>query len=165
MQSGVLKAAVLIGVLLLTAKVGATGIDLHWMWDNRCAECHGHSAEFARKFLQVENDRLQGRHHGEDLRLFLRNHYVSASEADAIYEMLLAQVRTQPRFMRECSNCHGQASTFVRSTMLLQNGVLISRESKQPIRRFMDHHRGLQADDIDFFVNLLTRVAGEVYRP
>ena len=165
MQSGVLKAAVLIGVLLLTSKAGASGIDLHWMWDNRCAECHGHSAEFARKFLQVKNDRLQGRHHVEDFRLFLRNHYVSTNEADAVYEMLLAQVRTQPRFKLECGNCHGQASTFVRSTMLLQNGVLLSRESKQPIRRFMDHHRGLQADDIDFFVNLLTRVADEVYRP
>lgn len=165
MQSDVLKAAVMIGALLLTAKAGATGIDLHWMWDNRCAECHGHSAEFARKFLQVENDRLQGRHHVEDFRLFLRNHYVSANEADAVYEMLLAQVLTPPRFKHECGNCHGQASTFVRSTMLLQNGVLLSLESKQPIRRFMDHHRGLQADDIEFFVNLLTRVAGEVYRP
>jgi len=165
MQSGVLKAAVLIGVLLLTANAGATGIDLHWMWDNRCAECHGHSAEFARKFLQVKNDRLQGRHHVEDFRLFLRNHYVSTSEADAVYEMLLAQVRTQPRFKHECGNCHGQASTFVRRTMLLQNGVLLSRESMQPISRFMDDHRGLQAVDIEFFVNLLTRVAGEVYRP
>ena len=165
MQSSVLRAAVLIGVLLLTARAGATGIDLHWMWDNRCAECHGHSAEFARKFLQVKNDRLQGRHHVENFRLFLRNHYVSTNEADAVYEMLLAQVRTEPRFKHECSNCHGQASTFVRRTMLLQNGVLISRESKQPISRFMDGHRGLQADDIEFFVNLLTRVAGEVYRP
>ncbi len=165
MQSGVLKAAVLIGVLLLSAKTGATGIDLHWMWDNRCAECHGHSAEFARNFLQVKNDRLQGRHHVENFRLFLRNHYVSTSEADAVYEMLLAQVRTEPRFKLECSYCHGQASTFVRSTMLLQNGVLISRGSKQPISRFMDDHRGLSADDIEFFVNLLTRVADEVYRP
>jgi hypothetical protein len=78
---------------------------------------------------------------------------------------LLAQVRTEPRFKLECGNCHGQASTFVRSTMLLQNGVLISRESKQPIRRFMDDHRGLPADDVEFFVNLLTRVADEVYRP
>ncbi len=165
MRSGVFKAAVLTGVLLLTTKAGATGIDLHWMWDNRCAECHGHSAEFARKFLQVKNDRLQGRHYVENLRLFLRNHYVSAGEADTVYEMLLAQVRTEPRFKHECANCHGQASTFVRSTMLLQNGVLLSRESKQPISRFMDDHRGLQADDIEFFVNLLTRVAGEVYWP
>lgn len=165
MQSGVLKAAVLIGVLLLTTRAGATGMDLHWLWDNRCAECHGHSAEFARKFLQVKNDRLQGRHHDENFRLFLRNHYVSTNEVDAVYEMLLAQVRTEPRFKRECGNCHGQASTFVRRAMLLQNGVLISRESRQPIRRFMADHRGLQADDIEFFVNLLTRVAGEVYRP
>ena len=165
MRSGVLKVAVLIGVLLLTAKAGATGIDLHWMWDNRCAECHGHSAEFARKFLQVKNDRLQGRHHIENFRLFLGNHYVSTSEADAVYEMLLAQVRTEPRFKRECGNCHGQASTFVRRTMLLQNGVLISRESKQPVSQFMDAHRGLQVDDVEFFVDLLTRVAGEVYRP
>jgi len=165
MRSGLLKAVVLVGVLLLTARAGATGIDLHWMWDNRCAECHGHSAEFARKFLQVKNDRLQGRHHVENFRLFLRNHYVSTDEADAVYEMLLAQVRTEPRFKGECGNCHGQASTFVRRSMLLQNGVLISRELKQPISRFMDDHRGLQADDVEFFVNLLTRVAGEVYRP
>ncbi len=165
MRSGVLAAAVLMVVFLLTAKAGATGIDLHWMWDNRCAECHGHSAEFARKFLQVTNGRLQGRHFVQNLPLFLRNHYVSASEVDAVYEMLLAQLRTEPRFRPECGNCHGQASTFVRRTMLLQDGVLISRESKQPIRRFMDHHRGLQDEDIEFFMNLLTRVSGEVYRP
>jgi hypothetical protein len=79
--------------------------------------------------------------------------------------MLLAQVRTAPRFKHECSNCHGQASTFVRRTMLLQKGVLLSRGSKQSIRQFMDGHRGLSPDDVEFFVNLLTRVAGEVYRP
>ncbi len=165
MRRGVFTAAVLMAALLLTAKAGATGIDLHWLWDDRCAECHGHSAEFARKFLQVTNDRLEGRHPVRDFRLFLRNHYLSASEVDAVYEMLLAQVRTAPRFKHECSNCHGQASTFVRRTMLLQKGVLLSRGSKQSIRQFMDGHRGLSPDDVEFFVNLLTRVAGEVYRP
>lgn len=156
---------VLLMLLLLGSEVGAAGLDLHWLWDNRCAECHGHSGEFARRFLQVDGSQLQGRHHVRDLRLFLGNHYLLTSETDAVYEMLLAQASTRPRFKQECGKCHGGAAAFVRQSMEFQSGILMSRKLKQPIPAFMETHRALQPDDIEFFVSLLQRVANEVYRP
>lgn len=160
-----ITGAVLIVLLLLISKGLASGIDLHWLWDNQCAECHGHSAGFSQKFLKVANGQLQGSHHVQGLRNFMRNHYTSNTEVDAVYEMLLAQVLTKPRFKQECGNCHGSAASFVRQSVVLQAEDLLSRESGQPIRIFLQQHRKLDTNDINFFMNLLNRIAREVYRP
>jgi len=56
---------------LLTGKAGASDIDLHWLWDNRCADCHGHAGGFSRQFLNVDGDELKGRHHVHDLGRFI----------------------------------------------------------------------------------------------
>ena len=157
--------AVLVTVLLSTGNGRASGIDLHWLWDNQCAECHGHSGEFARKFLKVADGQLQGSHHVRGLRLFMRNHYTQNNEVDAVYEMLLAQASAKPRFKEECGNCHGSAAAFVRDTAILQHEVLLSRKSGQPIHEFLQQHRQLEADDVVFFTSLLNRMAREVYRP
>jgi hypothetical protein len=156
---------VLVTLLLFTGKGRASGIDLHWLWDNQCAECHGHSGEFARKFLKVTNGQLQGSHHVQGLRLFMRNHYSQNTEVDAVYEMLLAQARAKPRFKQECGNCHGSAAAFVRHSAILQDEILLSRKSGQPIQKFLQQHRQLEADDAVFFTGLLNRIAREVYRP
>jgi len=160
-----ITGAVLVALLQFTGKGRASGIDLHWLWDNQCAECHGHSSEFAHKFLKVTNGQLQGNHHVQNLRLFMRNHYTQNIEVDAVYEMLLAQALTKTRFKQECSNCHGSAASFVRQSLILQNKVLLSRESGQPIRKFLQQHRQLDTNDVNFFMRLLNRVAHEVYRP
>ena len=157
--------AVLVSLVLFSGKGGASGIDLHWLWDNQCAECHGHSGEFARKFLKVTDGKLQGNHHVQGLRLFMRNHYTQNTEVDAVYEMLLAQTLTKPRFKQECSNCHDSAASFVRQSLVLQDKVLLSRESSQPIRKFLEQHRQLNTNDVNFFMRLLNRVAREVNRP
>lgn len=157
--------AALLILPLLISKGLASGIDLHWLWDNQCAECHGHSAEFSRKFLTVANGQLQGIHHVQGLRNFMRNHYTSNTEVDAVYEMLLAQALTKPRFKQECGNCHGSAASFVRQSVFLQDEDLLSRKSSQPIRTFLQQHRQMDTNDIDFFMSLLNRVAREVYRP
>jgi len=153
---------ILIAMLMLVTNFGTAGTDLHWLWDNRCAECHGHSADFARQFLQISDGQLQGAHPTRDLKLFLRNHYAPDREVEAIYAMLLAQVTTAPRFKAECSNCHDSASQFIRNSIIVQDGELISRYSGESVREFMQTHRRLNRDDIEFFINLLTRVAGEV---
>jgi len=155
----------LLGLLLPVSKSDASGIDLHWQWDNQCAECHGHSSDFTEKFLRVTDGRLQGVHHVHDLRRFMHNHYTSSNEVDAVYEMLLAQAVTEPRFKQECSTCHGRASEFVRQSVVLQDGVLMSREAAQSIENYLQRHRHLQPDDVAFFMRLLNRVANEVYRP
>ena len=160
-----ITGAILIILLLFISKGLSSGTDLHWLWDNQCAECHGHSAEFAQKFLTVTNGQLQGRHHVQGLREFMYSHYTSNFEVDAVYEMLLAQAQTESRFKQECSQCHGSAASFVRQSVLPQDEVLLSRESGQPIRHFLQRHRKLDANDVDFYMSLLNRVAREVYRP
>ncbi|MEA2079274.1 MAG: hypothetical protein U9P00_05340 [Pseudomonadota bacterium] len=156
---------VFVTAVLATPAAGASGMDLHWLWDDRCEPCHGHAGDFARKFLSVSGGELQGQHHANDLRRFLHNHYLAGREVDAVYNMLLAQANSQARFKDECASCHDTAAKYVRNSLELRDGVLYSRNSGHPVRRFLDHHRELNPDDVEFFINLLTRVAHEVYRP
>ena len=159
------RSLLLISVLLLTpipAWANATaGFDLHWFWDDNCAQCHGHSGEFSRQFLHINNDQLQGRHHVDDLLVFMRHHYTRSDQVEAIHAMLKAQVTTEPRFEQQCSKCHGTASSLVRESAMLRNEVLMSRRSGQTTRQFLQSHRRLTPQDIDFYEALLTRIARE----
>ncbi|MDX2458243.1 MAG: hypothetical protein QNL87_12125 [Gammaproteobacteria bacterium] len=156
---------ILVAAMLAMTAVRASDIDLHWLWDDHCAACHGHSGDFARKFLRVSSGELQGPHHVHDLRRFLHSHYLAGNEVDAVYDMLLAQVNNQARFKGECVSCHDTAARFVRKSLELRDGALYSRNSGSPVSRFLDHHMALSPDDVEFFIKLLTRVAHEVYRP
>ena len=156
---------VLVTAVLAMPAVRASDIDLYWLWDDRCAACHGHAGDFARKFLSVSSGELQGPHHVHDLRRFLHNHYLVGDEVDAAYNMLLAQANNQARFKNESASCHDTAAMFVRHSLELREGVLNSRNSGRPVRRFLEHHRELNSDDVEFFINALARVAHEVYRP
>lgn len=140
-------------------------LDIHWLWDDRCASCHGHSAEFARKFLGVSDGKLQGRHHVGDLHLFLNNHYLAGQSVDDVYAMLLAQVTNQARFKKECSGCHQNAASFVRETLQREGAILKIRKSDESVEGFLKNHRGLSEEDIDFYTALLTRIAKEVDLP
>jgi hypothetical protein len=158
----VLVAASMI-VLMLESE--ASGLDLHWLWENRCVDCHGHAGDFSRKFLNVSDGELQGPHHVHDLRRFLSNHYLAGNEVDAVYNMLLAMATTQARFKDECSSCHDSAANLVRAELALREGVLVSRSSGQPVGEFLASHQDLEPDDADFFLGVLNRVAHEVYQP
>ena len=162
--SGIISTTLVMS-LLFTGSSWSSGSDLHWLWDNQCAECHGHSGEFARKFLDIKNGELQGRHHRQGLRGFMRNHYATGIEIDAIYEMLLAQALTEPRFKQECRHCHGSAASFVRHSVVLQDEALLGKKSGRPVRQFLQQHQQLASDDVEFYTHLLNRIAREVYRP
>ncbi len=149
-------------LLLARALPAADAVDLHRLWDGRCAECHGHSAEFARSLLTVNEGRLAGRHHRDDLATFLHNHYLAGSHVDEVYAMLLAQVVTPPRFAEECRTCHGSAADFARDSLVFRDGVLHGRASGEPVRAFLAGHRGLEDADAEFFAEMLDRVAREV---
>lgn len=165
MRLGLITLTTLVLALLLTSMVQAAGIDLHRFWDNRCAECHGHAGEFARTFLTASGAELQGKHHVKDLRQFLHNHYLVASEVDAVYNMLLAQASTKPRFRNECSSCHESAASLVRKSLSFRDGVLVSRESGRTVRSFLVRHQNLTPEDAEYYLTLLNRVAHEIYRP
>jgi len=166
----VLFMTALLMLVLLTASsttVEAAEVntpDLHKLWDNKCATCHGHSAEFSREFLKVADGQLKGRLFENNLRLFLHNHYLAGKEVDSIYAMLLAQNIIVPRFKQECSGCHQSAANFVRKALILKDTVLYSNKLEIPVSNFLITHRGLNAEDNEFFIKQLTRVANEVYR-
>ena len=143
----------------------ADTFDLHWFWDQRCAECHGHSARFARTALAVENGVLVGRHHRDDLTLFLRNHGVPAERVQPVYDMLLAQAQSDPRFQERCGGCHDSAAALARDALVVRGGVLQGRESGRPVAEFMKRHGRLGPDEVPFFVKLLARVEHEVHSP
>lgn len=152
--------------VLSSTQTLVAGPDLHWMWDDRCAECHGHSGEFARRFLRAADGELSGPHRsGDNLRNFMRHHYLRASEVDALYAMLLAQAQTPPRFQAQCGKCHGRAAQLVRTSTTLRAGDSLRLLSGQTVQDFLQGHRGLQAEDVDFYVSLLTRIAIETGKP
>lgn len=161
-------APCLMAPIIMLTSLGAAStdtFDLHWFWDQRCEDCHGHAAEFARNFLTVENGKLVGRHHRDDLLLFLKNHGVPEPRVKPIYDMLLAQTGADSRFKDKCGGCHKTAAGLVRDTLVVQDGMLRGRNSGRPVADFLKRHGKLKPDEVPFFVNLLTRVEREVNSP
>jgi len=157
-----IAGSILLFLTLSTPVFAQSDIDLHWFWDDRCESCHGHSADFAHQYLQIAEGKLSGQHHVDDLRLFLRNHYLSEQLVDEVYAMLSAQVTQPQKFRDKCAACHQSASIFVRKNLRIRNDSLIVRGSGEAVRKFLENHRRLSDDDIDFYATLLTRVAREV---
>ena len=162
-QIGILRAAAFSAVFLVLVcfRIHADGIDLHRMWDDRCAECHGHSGDFARKYLDASSDGLAGTHHRDNLKLFMTNHYLPRSEVDAVYEMLRAQAGSAPRFRTECSGCHHSADEFVRASLSLRGGILYSQKSGNPVDLNRGRHHEMDPNDASYFSELLIRIAAE----
>lgn len=149
-------------ILAAALAPAARALDVHRYWDTTCGECHGHSADFARRFLSVKDGELQGRHHVTDLRKFLANHYTSADLAEPVYRMLLAQRQTAPLFRSKCGGCHRTASEFAREFLVMRDGVLVGRETQQPVAEFLKGHGRLSPADQKVMLGVLTRVEREV---
>lgn len=159
-----MKAA--LGAALLAGAAGAAcAIDLHAYWDDRCSGCHGHSATFARSTLQVQEGRLAGRHHRDDLAGFLRGHYLNDDLVAPISAMLLAQVSTPPLFGQKCGGCHGTAAEFVRGSVDLRDGTLVGRRNGLPVAEFLRRHGQLAPAEVGPLVDVLRRVHRETSTP
>lgn len=166
MRSGLLPCLALALALTVAAPASAADtFDLHWFWDQRCGECHGHAGRFAHTALSVEDGRLVGRHHRDDLMLFLGNHGVPAARVKPVYDMLLAQARTGRQFAARCAGCHETAAALVRDSLEMRDGVLTGRETGRPVAEYMKRHARLPPDEVTFFVDLLNRIEGEVRSP
>ena len=151
-------------LLMFLIQPGADAREIRAEWDSRCEECHGEADEFARKYLWAIDGQLQGQHHIDDLRLYMRNHYIPGHLIDGIYNMLLAQANSPARFKSECSSCHNSAEEFIRRAIFIKAGALTGVESGIPVREFLKSHQGLQQTDVEFFTKLLTRVLNDIYR-
>ena len=168
----VIKLILMISLISVafTKKVSAdevkpTGPDAQKIWDKTCSSCHGNSADIARNYLSVVDGQLQGPMHKTTFRKFLTNHYLSEMKADAIYSMLLTQATTKPRYEVECSSCHKSAADFVRESFVLRKGLLHGKKSGTPTRYFLEKHRDLKKEDVDFFMNELTVMGYKIYLP
>jgi hypothetical protein len=151
-----LLTSVLAFALASAAAGEVAEVDLHGYWDKNCANCHGHAAAFARRFLTVKDDRLQGRHHVDNLKVFLGNHYLRRDLITPVTEMLKAQVTTAPRFRDECGRCHGTAAALARESLTLRDGVLVSRKNGRPTAEFLSGHARIKPADVPFFLDVLT---------
>lgn len=144
---------------------GADAREIRAEWDSRCEECHGESDEFARKYLWAIDDQLQGQHHIDDLRLFMRNHYIPKHLIDEMYTMLMAQANSPARFESECSSCHNSAEEFIRKAIFIKAGELTGVVSGIMVREFLKTHQDLEPTDVEFFTIMLSRVLKDIYRP
>lgn len=161
--SNVKKCCLLLLTLALTAlSAAADGVDLHHYWDQRCEGCHGHAGAFARRFLRIDNGRLVGAHHKNDLGLFLRNHYLTDALVGPISAMLMAQVASRPLFSEKCAGCHGNASEFARNALLIKDGVLVARANGHKVVDYLATHGKLNPNEVQIVVTNLTRVQMEV---
>jgi hypothetical protein len=152
-----------LGILLMLCVQSEAGArEIGAEWDNRCEECHGDADEFARKFLWAVDGQLQGQHHIDNLRLFMRNHYLPKHKIDAFYDMLLAQANDPARFESECSSCHNSAEEFVRRSIVIKASELTGLESGISVRDFLQTHRGLRQVDVEFYTRLITRVQNDI---
>ena len=150
--------------LLLPASPGEA-TDLHRFWEQTCGDCHAHAGPFAQRYLTVKDGRLQGGHHKDDLFVFLGNHHLPPNLVRPMYEMLLAQAGTAPRFKERCGRCHESAADLARESRVIRGGILQGRESGRPIADVLPRHAklGLTPQDVAFFTDLLTRVEREVH--
>jgi len=155
-------------ILLAFASMSSAGpaeVDLHDYWDQRCSYCHGHSSEFARRFLRVEQGRLRGVHRADDLDGFLRNHYLTEELVAPVRAMLMAQLTTKPLFGQKCAGCHGNAAAFARQSLSVVNGVLVGRASGIKVRDYLASHGRLEPHDVPILLDTLLRVRHEVTSP
>lgn len=148
--------------LALFLAAPAQAVDLHRYWDTNCSECHGHSADFARRFLTVKDGRLQGRHHVDDLRRFLGNHYLSADLLTPIHDMLLAQRQTARLFQTKCGQCHDTAAAFTRQFLVEREGALYGRQTQRPVADYLRQHGKLSPAEQTRMLAALSRVLREV---
>ena len=148
-------------LLLVLIPIEAGSRDAPAMWDSRCEECHGDSASFASKYLWNIEGQLQGRHHIDNLSLFMRNHYIPDHEFEAIQDMLLAQANSPVRFKAECGGCHGEVKEFVEQSIWVRGSAVTGMESGMDVNEFLPTHQALPPEDVVFYRKLFARIAGK----
>ena len=159
------RAALSLALLVLACTHSTAGSwDPRSSWDSRCEECHGDPDKFARKYLWDVDGKLQGRHHIDDLRLFMSNHYIPAHQLDRMSAMLRAQANKMARYGSECSGCHGAAEAFVRASISTWGDGLTGVETEIPVHEYLQTHQDLDAGDVEFFIRVIERVLSQIGR-
>ena len=163
------RARVVLVAVMLTGLVFGYGPAVAWdvydAWDSRCEECHSEAPEFSKKYLWVVDDKLQGRHHIDDMHLFMRNHYVPKHEIEVMTAMLKEHANKMARYEAECGECHKPVKDFVRESISTWGDGLTGVETRKPIADYLVIHQDLGEEDAAFFVRLIERVLEQIKKP
>lgn len=152
----------ILSALLTVASGPAAPADLHAFWDDRCAECHGHAAQFARNHLKLKDGRLVGSRASRDVCQFLASHGAGPEMAQPLCAMLAAQAATPSLFKQKCAGCHQTAADLARASLVLEAGVLKGKANGKPLAGFLVSHGAVTAEEEARLVATLTRVLTEV---
>lgn len=147
-----MRASPILGVfaIVLAAIFAGPGraddTDLHALFEARCMTCHGHSGDFARRMLSVEQGRVVGSR-GQPLETFLGRHQggLPGTEVDRLLALFLEQIDSGAVFRDRCLTCHGTARSFAQVHLILRDDVLYGRYSGRPVAAFLTGHGRLDA--------------------
>ena len=157
-----IRLGIAAAVLWALAVGSASALDLHRYWDDRCAECHGHSAAFARQQLSVVDGKLAGKSHRTGLDTFLANHHTNSELAPQLIAMLAAQVSTVPVYAAKCAGCHETAAQLARDSLALKGEVVVLKTSGRPVADLLKRHGKLTPAEAAAMVETLKRIVREV---
>lgn len=144
-------------MLLLLAAV-ADARDGEDVWNSRCEECHGEPGRFAGKFLWYIDGQLQGRHHIDDLALFMQNHYIPDHEIDLINELLSRHANSMVRYRDECSECHQDPLQLAREALWITDTGVRVIKTGDDIADFVVEHRDMPGDEAVYYQELFSRM-------
>lgn len=147
----------LIALWLIATPLVQGAADPAASWNSRCDQCHGELDEFAGKYLWAINGQLQGRHHVEDLRRFMGNHYAPDHLIDDLQVLLAKHANTAARFEPECGNCHGRVEDFASASIEFRWRKVRGVKSGMALDEYLPTHQDLSAEDAEFFTRLLSR--------
>lgn len=80
-------------------------------------------------------------------------------ETAALYDLLLWQVQAGGKFKSRCAICHVRARELARLSLLRDGDVLRGRYSGRDMTEFLAGHGRIETAEIDFFIELLMRLA------
>jgi len=150
--------AVIAALLWVSPAAAESGLEPRAIWGQRCDQCHGDSAEFARKRLWNIDGQLHGSRHAAEMQRFLSNHHLRAHEVEIVVEMLLADANSTARFDAECGSCHGSAPEFVEKSLWVRRDSISGLGTGSDVAEFLLTHQDLSPEDARFFFDLLLHV-------
>lgn len=139
----------------------ASSFEVHEFFEAQCGHCHQHAINVAQENLIIEHGTLRGRTSGNDIRTFLPAHFghPNQEETSALYDLFFRQVKEGGVFKDRCTICHGSARELAHGKLIRDGDVVRGRYSGNNLTEFLSNHARIGADEVDFFIQLLARMA------
>ncbi len=148
-------------LLLCLVPAAAAAEDFHELFERRCAACHGHAGDFARKTLVIVEGELRGRKSGRPIGPFLATHRggLEPETAALFTEVLFRQVESGGLFQRHCAICHVRARDLVQARLIVADGRLLGRYSGADMGTFLRGHGRATEEEAERLYDALLGIA------